>query len=241
MKFKTKITKILNGQEEVRGHSLQELIQEHDFVSAIYLIIQGELPDEREKKMMNALLTSAIDHGPGTASGMTSRITASAENSMHTSVASGILAMGKRHGSAIKGTMKFFYDNVDTDDLEQLIKNRKEAGKYIPGYGHPELEHDHRTETLFSLAEDLDFFGKYCEFAKEVQQELNNQSSIKLPLNIDGAMAAILCEMDFNWQVAKGVFIIARVPGLVAQVHEEQKLEDGIKRLSEKEVEYLDE
>ena len=240
MKFKTSITKIKNGKEEIRGHSIEELIKEHGFVSSVFLLVKGELPTDKEEKMLDAMLTAAIDHGPGTASGMTSRIIASAKNSMHTSVASGILAMGDRHGSAIQGAMRFFYDNIDVEDLEQLIKQRKEAGNYIPGYGHPELDHDSRVDILFETAKEVDFYGKYCEFSKKVYKELNNEFSTKLPLNIDGGMAAILCDMGFDWQIAKGMFIIARIPGLVAQVYEEKKNDEGIKRLDEDEIEYLD-
>ncbi|MFB6181927.1 MAG: citryl-CoA lyase [Candidatus Magasanikbacteria bacterium] len=238
MNFKTSITKLVDGQEEIRGHKLDKLIQENGFVAAIYLLTKGELPDEKEKKMFEALLTAAIDHGPGTASGMTSRITASADNSLHTSVASGILAMGEKHGSAIKGAMKFFYDNGGSEDVEQLVKQRKESGDYIPGYGHPELDQDKRSQTLFDLAEELGFYGKYCRFAEDIREELNNSSSTTIPLNIDGAMAAILCELGFDWKIAKGIFIIARVPGLVAQVFEEKEQGGSIKRLGEDEIEY---
>lgn len=240
MKFKTSITKIKNGKEEIRGYSIEELIKEQGFVSSIYLLTKGELPGNKEKKMFDAMLTAAIDHGPGTASGMASRITASAKNSMHTSVASGILAMGDRHGSAIEGAMKFFYDNINTENLEQLIKQRKESSNYVPGYGHPELDHDSRVDTLFEIAKEAGFYGKYCKFSQKVYKELNSQSSAKLPVNIDGGMAAILCDMSFDWKVAKGIFIIARISGLVAQVYEEKKQDEGIKRLDECEVEYLD-
>jgi citryl-CoA lyase len=238
MKFKTAITKLKDGKEEIREHLIEQLITEHDFVESVFLLLKGEKPQAEEKKMFDAMLTAAIDHGPGTASGMTSRITASAKNSMHTSVASGILAMGERHGSAIQGAMKFFYENLEVEDLVELVKERKKSGEYIPGYGHPELDEDSRSEVLFELAEELGFYGKYCQFAKDIQQELNSQSSVKLPLNIDGAMAAILCEMGFDWKVAKGIFIIARVPGLVAQVYEEKENGEGIKRLDENEIEY---
>lgn len=238
MNFKTAITKIVDGKEEIRGKKLENLIKDQDFVSSIYLLTQKKLPNEKEKKMFDAVLTAAIDHGPGTASAMTSRITASAENSLHTSIASGILSMGEKHGSAIKGAMKFFYDNVDAEDAEKLVKKRKESGEYIPGYGHPELDEDTRSQALFDLAEKLGFYGEYCQFAKDVQSELNDQSTTKLPLNIDGVMAAILCELNFDWRIAKGIFIIARVPGLVAQVSEEKQQGEDIKRLKEDEIEY---
>ena len=100
MKFQTSITNIKDDQEIIRGHKLEELVQTHSFVEVIYLLFTGKLPTESETKMLNALFVSAIDHGPGTVSGMTARISASAANSTHSALAAGILGFGPRHGIA---------------------------------------------------------------------------------------------------------------------------------------------
>jgi citrate synthase len=72
MKFKTSITNLNNGEEIIRGYKLEDLMQKKSFAETVFLILKGELPNENEAKMFNAILTSAIDHGPGTASGLTS-------------------------------------------------------------------------------------------------------------------------------------------------------------------------
>jgi citrate synthase len=46
MIFQTSITNIKDGEEIIRGHKLEELIQERSFVEVIYLLFQGELPSE---------------------------------------------------------------------------------------------------------------------------------------------------------------------------------------------------
>ena len=60
-------------------------------------------------------------------------------------------------------------------------------------------------------------------------------------MNVDGAIAAIVSEMGFDWRLGKGFFIIGRTPGLVAHAYEELVMEKPFsKRLDEeKEVEYL--
>ena len=63
-------------------------------------------------------------------------------------------------------------------------------------------------------------------------------SSKPLPLNVDGAMAAIISDMGFDARCAKGFFIIGRVPGLVAHIFEEMTGEHGLRRLSEDETIY---
>lgn len=220
---------------------MEELIKNKSFVDVIFLVLKGNLPNENESRMLNGLLTAAIDHGIGTSSAMTSRIVASAGNSMHTALAAGILSMGKLHGGATAGAAKFFTENINTKDLSELVRSLKEQKIRLPGYGHKVLTHDNRTDTLFAVAKETGFYGKHCRLAEEVGAELNKISSKSLPLNIDGAMAAIILDMDFAWQLAKGFFLIARVPGLVAHIYEEMIGDTGLRRLDSGEEEYVGE
>ena len=52
-----------------------------------------------------------------------------------------------------------------------------------------------------------------------------------LPINVDGAMAAVLCELDFDPQLANAFFIMARVPGIVAHVYEERSRQKPMRRI----------
>ncbi|MFH1286355.1 MAG: citryl-CoA lyase [Candidatus Magasanikbacteria bacterium] len=241
MTYKTSITDIKDGKEIIRGHMLKDLIKEKSFVETIFLILKGEMPTENETRMLNAIFTAAIDHGPGTASGQVARITASAKNSMHVSLAAGILAMGERHGSAIEGASSFFQKEITNSKLQiqNLIKKLKEEKVRVPGYGHPFFDHDERSDLLFALAKELGIYGDHCTFAESFHTELNLVSSKKLALNIDGSMGAIISDMGFDWRMAKGFFIIARVPGLIAHIYEEQMNDVGIRRIPQEEVEYM--
>lgn len=241
MQIKTSITQIKDGQEFIRKQPLTELIKEHSFAAVIFLLLKGKLPNETEEKMMNALFVAAIDHGPGTASGQVSRIVASAKSSLHVCVSAGILAMGERHGSAIEGAAKFFQTHKETEDVDALAKDLKAQKVRVPGYGHAVLSTDHRSETLFDLAKDVGLFGAHSQFALDFYSALNAVSSKQLPINIDGSMAAILSDMGFDWQLMKGFFMIARVPGLVAQSYEELRNDVGLRRLSERDVLFVDE
>jgi citryl-CoA lyase len=241
MQWKTAISKVSENKETIRGYDLSELVKNKSFVETIFLILKGNLPNEKESTMLNALFTAAIDHGVGTASVMTSRMVASAGNSMHTALAAGILAMGKLHGGATAGAAKFFAENMEIKNVAELVASLKEKKIRLPGYGHKVLTHDHRTDTLFAVAKITKFYGQHCRFAEEVEKELNKISSKPLPLNIDGAMAAIILDMGFAWQMAKGFFLIARVPGLVAHIYEEMTGDAGLRRLDSGEEQYIGE
>lgn len=239
MKFQTSITKITSNGEQVRGYALSELAQQHTFAESIWLLLRGELPSPAEAKLFSALLTMAIDHGPGTASGQVARIVASAKTSIQAAVAAGLLAMGERHGAALETAAHFFAKNNLTTDVADLVGELKEKKVRIPGYGHAVLTQDTRSIFLLDLARELKLYGSNAAFAEKIQLELNKISSKPLPLNIDGAMAAILLDLGFTPQALTGVFIIARVPGLVAQATEEMTNDVGLRRVPEEDIEYV--
>lgn len=238
MKFQTAITHVNNGQELIRGYALTALAQKKSFSDTIWLLLRGELPTPAESKMFAAVLTIAIDHGPGTISGQATRIAASGKVAMAAAVAAGILTIGERHGAPVDGAAQFFVDNLSTPDLPALLADLKSKKIRLPGFGHAVLTKDHRSEILFVIAKETGFYGQYAAFAEAVELELNKQASKLLPLNVDGSMAAILLELGFKPSVLTGIFIIARTPGLVAQATEEMQGEAGMRRLPEAEIEY---
>ncbi len=240
-KWRTAISFHKGHEAYVRGYKLEDLIGNLTFTEAIYLVLKGELPNEKETKMLDAIFTSIVEHSIAPPSVIAARAVASGGNPMNVAVGAGVLAFGEAHGGALEGAMKFLQDNVDRDP-EEVVKEYLENKKRIPGYGHRYYkEYDPRTRKLMELAKEIGFYGKYCRFAEEVEKAIEKLKGKKLVLNIDGAIAAITSEMGFDWRLGKGFFIIGRIPGLVAHVYEELTMEKPFsKRLDEdKEVEYL--
>jgi citryl-CoA lyase len=240
MKIKTRIADIQSdGAEIIRGYTLTDLISNKSFPEVIFLLLKGKLPSIDETKMFNAILTAIIDHGPAVASAMNARISASAKNDLHTAVAAGLLGLGERHGVVIEQSMRFFYDHLKEKDWEGLLKKMKEEKKYLSGYGHKIFTSDPRTQNLFDLAYELKIAGPHVGLAQHIENVLATIQSKKIPLNADGAIAAILCDMGFDYRVGNGIFVIARVPGLVAHVVEECTNDEGIRRLDPEDIEYI--
>jgi citrate synthase len=52
-----------------------------------------------------------------------------------------------------------------------------------------------------------------------------------LPINVDGAIGAILADLGMNPATCNGIFMIAHTPGLVAHVIEEQTREKPMRRI----------
>lgn len=239
MKFKTSITQIADSGEIIRGKKLDTLVKKQSFVSVIFLLLFKRLPKKNEEVLFNAIFTSVIDHGPAISSTLNARVSVSAGNSVHASLAAGILGFGDRHGMAIEAAMNFFYQHITEKDLPAKIKELKEKKVRVPGFGHKIFtDTDPRAVTLFSIAKKHKIAGKYCAFAIAIQKVLNRISSKPLPLNIDGAIAAILCDMDLDARLGNSIFLIGRVPGLLTHIYEERTNDVGIRRLDEEDVEY---
>lgn len=234
--YRTSITTHEDGRIYVYGHDLLKLAGEKSFVSAIYLVLRGEMPDKNSEKMLDAMLTIAIDHGVEPSSVVAARNVYSAGSPLQAAVAAGVLAFGEYHGGAIEGAMEIF-KKYQPLGVKKLVDDFNKSGERVLGFGHRLYSIDPRTQRLLEIAKELGFLGRYVKLALEVEEKLSSAGK-KLPLNIDGIFAAILCEMGFNPKSGKGFFIIARTPGIVAHVVEEALREKPVRRLSERDVEY---
>ena len=94
------------------------------------------------------------------------------------------------------------------------------AGQRLPGLGHRTHSTDPRTDVLFTMMREAKLSGRGIDFMVALQKAA--ATSIKpLPINIDGAIAAILHDLGFPPVMGKLMFIIGRVAGLSAQLVEE--------------------
>src|SRR5438045_4411882 len=90
----------------VRGHDIAQLMGRSSFGAAVFLILKGEMPDEKTARLMDAILVSSIDHGATPPSALAARTVASTGASLSASVAAGIMSINKHHGGAIEGSAR---------------------------------------------------------------------------------------------------------------------------------------
>lgn len=234
MEFKTRISKVAEDDVIIRGEKLSSLIEKGSFTDAIFLLLTNRKPNNKESKIFSSILTSIIDHGMGTTSSLTSRFVMSGGNSMNTAVGAGVLALGDYHGGAIENSMKQL---KSITDIENFVNDSLMNKKTIFGFGHSVYKNsDPRTKKLLEICKNENFTSKFIDKATQIESILA-QKGKNLCLNVDGLIAAILLEMGFSPELGKGVFIIGRVPGLVAQANEE-KQEKPVRRLDEKDISY---
>ena len=121
---------------------------------------------------------------------------------------------------------------------EKLVEKVISSGDRIPGFGHKVYTEDPRAKQIFAKAKELGFYGEHCELAVSIEKVLEEKKGKKIPINVDGAIAAVVSDMGFDYRLGKGFFIIGRVVGLVAHIFEEIVREKPFRRISDQEIEY---
>lgn len=238
----TGITRIEPNKVAVRGRDIATLMGKASFGATVYLILTGKLPDERVGMLMDAILVSSIDHGATPPSCLAARTVASTGAGLSQSVAAGIMAINRHHGGAIEDCARFLgavlsrareskrsLDEVASEEVARI----KSTGDRISGFGHRIHTKDPRTGRLFELAADAGLAeapGTHIAAARAIERAFAAIGK-PLPINVDGAIGAILADLGLDPRVFNGIFMIARTPGLVAHVVEEQTREKPMRRI----------
>ena len=234
--WRTALTRIEPGKIEIRGVDVTRVMTERSFADGIYLMLKGELPSPQHGRLMNAVLASSIDHGLTPPSALATRTVMSGGNTLNAAVAGGILAIGDSHGGAIEQCARIIQENAPDEDPDAaahaLAVEYKQSNKRVPGFGHRLHGTDPRSTALFAVAKEEGLDGKFVAFALALESALQKVSGKKLPMNVDGAIAAMISEMGFDWRLGKGFFIISRAPGLVAHAFEEWTREKPMRKMT---------
>lgn len=241
-KSKTNITSVEPGKIRIKGYDIIDLMGRKNFADIVYLVLKGELPTSAEARMMDAILTSSVDHGVTAPSSLAARTVVSGGNPLNAAVAAGILTIGDTHGGAIEQCAKILQEwalpQGESDDIAQELLNDLSSRKMrMPGFGHRLHKTDPRTVRLFEMAAELNFSGRHQNLAIAVEKVFAERGKA-LPINVDGAIAAIISDMGFDWRLGKGFFIISRTVGLVAHAYEERTREKPMRKLGHADYEY---
>ncbi len=227
--WESKLSNTSENGIRIRGYDLVQLIGTVPFPSVLYLLYTGELPEPNVAKLIDAVMVASIDHGPGAPSALAARTAASGGASLGAAAAAGLLTMGKYHGAAVQDAMEAIQQVVDSSknqDLDRaadaVVADWRKTGRRLSGFGHRQHKRkDPRLERLFDLAHAANVPGAHLQAAHAIEAALKQSTGKDLPINIDGAMAAILCEINFPVSLSNALFMVARMTGVFAHANEE--------------------
>jgi len=248
-RWRSSLTDIEPNKILVRGYPLDEMMGRLGFAEAVYLLLMGELPTPAIGRMLNAVLVSSVDHGVTPPSTLAARNVATTGAPLKDCVAAGILAFGPHHGGDIESCMRFLDGGLT---LMRGGKSLKEAAEAIvdecvasksepPGFGHRYHTRDPRAARLFQMALELELEGEHVRLIRATERAIESHASHfgrPLPVNVDGAIAAISADLGFAYELGNAIFLISRLPGLIAHAHEERTRQSPMRQIDPKDNEY---
>lgn len=211
----------------VRGEDLcADLIGKLDFTSYFWLLVTGARPSEDQLFFTNAMLVALAEHGL-VPSVVAARMTyAAAPEALQGAVAAGLLGCGSVVLGSAETAGQFLADIVaqagPEGDLAAAAIQACSGRKPVPGFGHPQHSGgDPRAMLLLDLASRRGVAGRHVAALMAVRDALPGAIGRDLPININGAIPAILLDLGFPLRALKAIALLARTAGLIGHLTEE--------------------
>jgi citrate synthase len=218
----------------IRDRSLvDELMGKIDFTSMIVFQMRGHLPDDAERKMIDAILVMLMEHGLTPSSISARLIYDSSPEALQGAVAGGLLAAGSvflgsmEHMSSLlqDGVAEIEAGDVNAEEYcRKVIDGFTARGATVPGFGHHiHRPDDPRTARLLELAAEQGVAGAHAELLLTFGRMMDAAKGRHVTINATGAVAAVLSDLGYPPQIVRGFSLIARAAGLVGHLLEEQQ------------------
>lgn len=219
----------------VRGRQLIDLIGTISFTEYFVLLLVGRLPTADERFFLDATLIAIAEHGM-TPTVQAARMTIAADPaSLQGAVAAGILGCGtvvlgtaEEAGRLLERGVRRTSAGEDARAVAlELARELRERRLALPGFGHPNHRpEDPRAQRLLALADERGTAGPYVAMARAFAGVVDEVWGRHLPLNVSGAIPAVMLDVGFPLDAMKGIPILARTAGILAHLHEdaEQRL-----------------
>jgi citrate synthase len=225
--WSTRISRAENGRILVRGYPIEELIEGLSFSEAAFLLLRGELPDEREAALFDLALRSGMDQQLINSAACAARYTASAfPESPIPALASGILASGSVTGSPQEMAEMLMeavaWQLEEGEAAKRVLELWAERRGSVPGLGHPmHKSGEPRAVIVRKLAIELDGWREHGRMLDAIEGALREEKGRLIPINLAGALGALLADLKFDPLVIGGLGALGYGAALLAHIVEE--------------------
>jgi citrate synthase len=229
MSFETSVGTSDADSITVMGRDLaEELLGRATFTELAFLLVRRRPPTAAETRLLDAVLISLADHGL-TPTVLAARLThTGAPESLQGAIAAGLLGAGSVFLGVVEDTVRFL-DEIG-DDVDGAVAREIEAGRRIPGLGHPVHKvQDPRTPKIYEIAAETGLTGTYLAKLREVSAAYSKRAGRELPINGAGVAGAALADLGFPTPLLRGFALLARTAGLLGHLAEELQSPIGMR------------
>ena len=191
----------------------------------LYMLL-GNYPDEDTARLMDKDLIVHLDHGSN-ASSFAARVTASTLADVHGAIVTGISTLkGPLHGGAAEGVMKMALDIGEVDNVQSYLEGKRERKERIMGFGHAVYRAEdprarHLREGSRLLAEKKGD-PKWFQILSKVEEHMRPYAERGICVNVDFWAGSVYYLLGIPEDLFISIFAVARVPGYVVQILEQQ-------------------
>ncbi|WP_128905214.1 citrate synthase [Halorubrum amylolyticum] len=193
-------------------------------------MLTGTEPDDVSAETFDMALTLHADHGFN-ASTFTAIVIGSTMADVYSGVTGGIGALsGPLHGGANQDVMEVLQE-VDASDKDpvQWVKDAREAGRRIPGFGHRVYKvKDPRAKILEGKLRDLSASSgdtKWLDYTTAIEEYLIDQGLLEKGIapNVDFYSGSVYDSLGIPVDMYTPIFAMSRAGGWIAHVVEYQE------------------
>lgn len=219
-----------------------DLMGKVGFGELAFWLVAMRRPTPSETRVFESVLVALADHG-FTPTAIAARLTyLSAPDSLQGALAAGLLGGGSRFLGVTEDCALFLHEVLAAHDGDLpdddagwdalalgAVSEAREAGRYVPGLGHPvHKEEDPRTPVLLAIADEEGLRGSHLRLFEAVGRVHEQVLGRRLPLNGAGVCGAALADLGLPVEMLRGFALLARAAGLLGQLAEEQRSPIGM-------------
>jgi succinyl-CoA synthetase alpha subunit/citrate synthase len=202
--------------------------------------------DKTGMDFLELCLKLTADHGPAVVTAHNAITTARAGKDLVSSVVSGLLTIGPRHGGAINDSAKWQLQCITTQiNPTEFVKEMNSKGELIMGIGHrvkSVQNPDERVQLIKAFARKNLKKTAHLDYALLVEAETTKKKN-NLILNVDGAIGSVFLDVlksnNYNddeilelieIELFNAIFLLGRTIGIIGHVLDQKKMNEPLYR-----------
>ncbi len=253
--FINSISQDTDGSVNILGTDILELARTKSYGHIVASMLLGkQIASQEVGDFTELVFKLLVDHGPYVSGAVSTMIAARAGKDLVSSLVSGLLTIGPRFGGAVNQAAAHWLEGV-TQTIEPFDYVERQASRrqLISGIGHKKYRVDFpdpRVAEVLTFSHHLKK-ARFTNYALAIQK-ITTAKKGNLILNVDGAMAAVLLDLlsekenltDLELheliqiEFFNAYFVLARSVGFTAHYLDQRRMDEGLFRLSPKEVIY---